>query len=109
MHRHFFSRGQIYRLEQCTPSKEIFAVVMMCKGSQPEPHRVLSRNFLFGGGGGGSFKYIWEGPTRSAKILQRMHRDKLYMKIHLSFGGSGLSQVQITNGQKGLEKQDSDN
>ena len=22
---------------------------------------------------GGSFKYVWEGPTRSAKILQRMH------------------------------------
>ena len=31
--------------------------------------RVLSRKFLFGG----SFKYVWEGPTRSVKILQRVH------------------------------------
>ena len=28
---------------------------------------------LGGGGGGGSVKYVWEGPTRSMKILQRVH------------------------------------
>ena len=38
-------------------------------GGEGTGDRVLSRKFLLGG----SVEYVWEGPTRSVKILQRVH------------------------------------
>ena len=49
--------------------------------------RVLSRKFLLGGGGGGwSFKYIWEGAHSEredfAKSAWREVIDPFHMKMH---------------------------
>ena len=41
--------------------------------SLPSPVFYLENFFC-----GGSFKYVWEGPTCSTKILQRMHGEMKY-------------------------------